>query len=124
LQKKRRFFEFLNFNLKSTFLRLNQVQRVKKTSFSNSASSVLVNSYFFTFFRIFFDQKHSFESNRNRVNSTRAFELCINCNASPIIIFFDLFCSYIRAPPPYVKNRPKYSFIKTRQFIHHSKALE
>jgi hypothetical protein len=32
--KKKGFFEFLNFNLKSTFLWLNQAQRAKKTSFS------------------------------------------------------------------------------------------
>ena len=65
--KKNRFLEYLNINLKTTFLWLNQVQRAKKLLFrirhqrfqyKNAVISLLddfvkkvKNSYFFTIFR-------------------------------------------------------------------------
>ena len=105
----------------------------KKTSFSNSASNFLVKKCWFTFWRFckksqkfiffhYFSTKNTIillKSNRNRLNSTRAFDWCI------IVMHFKnkFFCFFLVRVPPYVKNGPKYFFIETWQFIHHLKAL-
>jgi hypothetical protein len=73
--QKKRFFEFLFFSLKSSFLWSDQVQRAKQLLFRIQHQSFwykndvfplfddfvkkVKNSYFFTIFRIFFDLKHS-----------------------------------------------------------------
>ncbi len=76
----------------------------KKTSFSNSALTFSLfddsvkkvkNSYFFEYFSTKNTPK-LFKSNRNRLNSTRAFEWCINCHASAI---FDFFVFFGKGPP-------------------------
>ena len=93
----------------------------------------MVQAYFFTFVlkhwhkhftntdTVFLTKNTAklFKSNRNRLNSTRAFKWCINCFAFQRIFFLN----FLVRVPPYVKNGPKYFFIETWQFIHHLKAL-
>jgi hypothetical protein len=73
---------------------------------------------FFVFFWPKIIQK-KFGSNKFRLNSTRAFDWCINCH----IWLRKNIPLFLLRVPPYVQNGPKFIFNQIWQFIHQSKDL-
>jgi hypothetical protein len=77
---------------KNFFLKFSIIVFTKKCFFSLFDDFVkkVKNSYFFTIFRIFLDINtlKLYKNNRNLVNSTRAFEWCINYHVWMKTFFF------------------------------------